>query len=287
VRRAAFALAALVAAAPVARADTSALTSLGGGAKPIAIEADDGIEWQQNNHVYIARGHATATRGDDKVVGDTLYARYRPTGTARPAVGKSGEPQPFAGGSTEIYSLEAVGHVTFTAPSQTLTCDKAVYDVDQAVLVATGRALKIVTPRDTITARDSFDWYDQKGIGVARGDAVAVQGDRRVRADVLTARMEKQADGQSRVSRIDAEGNVLVSAPGQVARGDAGVYNVDRGIVTLTGHVRLTRGENELRGRYAVVDLNTKVSRLLSAPPGEKATGRVAGMIIPPRKPKH
>ena len=31
--------------------------------KPITIEADHGIEWQQNNRVYIARGHAKATRG--------------------------------------------------------------------------------------------------------------------------------------------------------------------------------------------------------------------------------
>ncbi len=46
--------------------------------KPIDIAAEDGIEWQQNNHVYIARGHAKATRGDDTVVADTLYAYYRP-----------------------------------------------------------------------------------------------------------------------------------------------------------------------------------------------------------------
>ena len=35
--------------------------------KPIDIEADDGIEWQQNNRVYIARGNATATRGQSQI----------------------------------------------------------------------------------------------------------------------------------------------------------------------------------------------------------------------------
>ena len=134
-----------------------------------------------------------------------------------------------------------------------------------------------MTPRDTITARDSLEWYDQKQIGVARGNAVAVHGDRRVRGDVLTAQVTKQANGPSRISRIDANGNVIVSSPGQIARGDAGVYNLDTGIATLTGHVRLTRGDNELRGRYAVVDLNTNVSRLLAAPPGAKVAGDERG----------
>lgn len=38
--------------------------------KPISIEADQGIEWQQNNRVYIARGHAKATRGQATVFGE-------------------------------------------------------------------------------------------------------------------------------------------------------------------------------------------------------------------------
>ncbi len=124
---------------------------------------------------------------------------------------------------------------------------------------------------------------------MARGDAVATRGDRIVRGDVLTARVVKQKDGASHISRVDAHGNVIVTSPGQIARGDAGVYDLDTGIVTLTGRVRLTRGDNELKGRYAVVDLNTNVSRLLAAPPGARlaaGSGRVEGLIVPRRKPE-
>jgi lipopolysaccharide export system protein LptA len=289
VRRAAVALIAGLACAPAALAQAPLLGgAMGDSAKPIGIEAENGIEWQQNNHVYIARGHATATRGDDKVTADTLMAFYRADET-HPAPARKAGDDPTAGGSTQIYRLEAHGHVIFTNPTETMTGDDGVYDIDGAVLVLTGKGLKIVTPRDTITARDSLEWYDQQQLGVARGNAVAVQNDRRVRGDVLTARVAKQANGQSHISRIDANGNVLVSSPGQVARGDAGVYNLDTGIATLTGHVRLTRGENELRGRYGVVDLNTNVSRLLSAPPGAQVAGRdarVEGLIVPRRKPE-
>ena len=66
--------------------------------KPIKIEADNGIEWQQTKHIYIARGNAKATRGQTSVRADTLYAYYRPTpisGTAKGATSKlRGSPQP-------------------------------------------------------------------------------------------------------------------------------------------------------------------------------------------------
>jgi len=256
-------------------------------AKPVAIEAENGIEWQQNNRVYIARGHAKATRGDSTVTADTLSAYYRPTVDTPPPAAKRGDSDPLTSTGSQVYRMDADGNVVFTTPTQTMNGDHAVYDVDRAILVVTGKGLKIVTPRDTITARDKLEWYDQQQVGVARGNAVAVRGDRRVRGDILTARVVKDAKGASHMSRIDAHGNVMVSSPGQIARGDEGVYNLDTGIATLAGHVRLTRGDNELRGRYAVVDLNTNVSRLLNAPPGNQFAGgsnRVQGLIVPRQK---
>jgi lipopolysaccharide export system protein LptA len=261
--------------------------------KPVAIGADDGIEWQQNNHVYIARGHATATRGDDKVTADTLTAYYRPSGAPTAA---APEPEPRAKGSdptnqgsTQIYRIDADGNVVFTAPGETMLGDHGIYNLDDATLVVTGKHLEIVTERQHITARDSLEWYDQRQLGVARGDAVAVENGRVVKADVLTAHVEKDKTGQSKISRIDAQGHVFVSSPGQVGRGDAGVYDLDTGIATLQGHVRLTRGDNELTGRYGVVDMNTNVSRLLPGPPGTKVAGegRVEGLIVPRQKPEN
>jgi lipopolysaccharide export system protein LptA len=49
--------------------------------KPISITADKGVEWQQSNQVYIARGNAKATRGETSVSADTLYAYYGPAPT--------------------------------------------------------------------------------------------------------------------------------------------------------------------------------------------------------------
>jgi lipopolysaccharide export system protein LptA len=246
--------------------------------RPLDIEADQGIEWQQNNNVYIARGNAHATRGNATVYADTLIAHYRPASPDRAKPASSGG----LTGSTDIYRVEAEGNVRLTTDTQTVYGDRAVYDLDSATAVVTGKHLKLVTPKDTVTARDSLEWYDNTLIAVARGEAIAMRETRRLAGDVLTAQVVKPTDGPSRISRIDAQGHVLVTTINEIARGATGVYNVDTGIATLAGGVTITRGDNELRGQYGVVDLNNNVSRLLSSPPSELSPhAPVQGLIIP------
>jgi len=291
--------------------------------QPIEIRADNGIEWQQNTRTYIARGHAVAIRGPTEVHADTLIAHYRDA--------KGGN----AGGNTEIYRLDAEGNVLIHKEGETITGDHAVYDVDQAVGVITGKNLKMTTATDTITARDRFDWYDQKQIGVARGDAVAIRNGKTIRADVLTGYMTKTpagpakpgekpkpaatpaaakagapkpgekgapGDDDSKLSRVDAQGHVVVTNGSDVGQSDYGVYNAQTGIVTLIDNAVITRDKDVIRGQYAVMDLNTNVSRMMpntAADPGkhqqvrglfvrrDPATGQPATIVAPaaPAKP--
>ena len=254
--------------------------------KPVEIEAEQGIEWQQNAQLYIARGHAKVSRGGVTLYGETINAYYRST------TKNAGEPKPVAksdtgaGGGTEIYRVIAEGAVRIATATQTVYGDRAVYDLDQAVVVVTGKDLRLVTPTDTVTARDSLEWYDQKQLAVARGDAVAIREAKRVRADVLVAQVVHPPNEAAHISRVDAHGNVVVTTINDIARGDTGVYNADTGIATLSGNVTITRGDNEMRGQYGVVDLNNNVSRLLAGPPG--AAGgtpqKVEGLIMPNSK---
>ncbi|MGH7124061.1 MAG: LptA/OstA family protein [Stellaceae bacterium] len=275
-------------AAPTDRSGSMLGFDLGGNAKnPISIEAQQGIEWQQNNHVYIARGHATAKRGNGTVTADTLTAHYRPV--AKP----QGQPAQTDGGKTDaldsgtqIYQVDADGHVELSgAEDQHAYGDHGIYDVDAGTMVLTGKDLRLVTKQDTVTARDSLEWHDKEQLAVARGDAVAVREGKRLRADVITAEVTRDDKGNQHISRIDAEGDVTVSSQDQTGRGDSGVYNVDTGITTLIGHVKLNRQQNELRGQYAVVDMNKGIYRLLAAPPSETLTSqrptRVEGLFVP------
>jgi lipopolysaccharide export system protein LptA len=269
--------------------------------RPIDITADSGLEWQQQAQVYIARGNAVATRGTSEVHADTLTAHYRQSKS------KTAE------GGNEVYRLDADGHVVLKGPTQTVVGDQAVYDLDQQIAVVTGKALKLTTPTDVVTARDSLEWYDATQIAVARGDAVATRGDKHIRADVLTAHMTKEkpnpagdkpgpvnpaeiksaatpAKPQSGAAKqaspsgplgVDAQGNVVAWNATDVGRGDYGVYNADTAIVTLLGNVTITRGQDVIRGNYAVLDLNTNVSRMMTvaAKPGEPAP-RVEGLFF-------
>src|SRR5437764_14554250 len=113
--------------------------------QPLQIQADSGIEWQQNAHLYIARGNAVASRGTSEVHADTLIAHYREV--------KGGSGNSNTGGNTEVYRVEAEGHVLLKRDMQNVVGDRAIYDVDRAIAVVTGKNLKMTTATDSVTAR--------------------------------------------------------------------------------------------------------------------------------------
>ncbi len=279
---------------------------------PINIQADNGIEWQQNQQLYIARGNAVGTRGPATIKADTLIAHYRKTGGPNANAANSEN-------NSEIYRIEADGNVVITRDSRTVVGDHADYDMDQGIGIVTGKALKMTTATDVITAKDALEWYDQKQIAIARGNAVAVrQGGRTIKADVLTAYMVKvpsqqqaAAPGQSakpappeaktaaatpaapgspraasdgdelKINRIDAQGHVVVVNGPDIGRGDYGVYNAVTDICTLLGNVTVTRGTDVVTGQYAVMDMKTNISRIMPAStlPGSTRQ-RVQGLFV-------
>lgn len=279
---------------------------------PVDITADNGIEWRQNEQVVIARGNARALRDGTTVEAQRLLARYRPAaGAAAQQPAQPGE-TPLNGGN-EIWRMEAEGAVRIFTATDTATGDRGVYDIDQAVLVMTGRNLTYVTPQQTISSRDSLEYWSQRRMAVARGNAVVVTSDgRRITADTLVAYMLEDPQpqpaaaqagrpavqpaagrgvaqprpgtqgtaapppGQGRIDRIELFGNVEIRTATEVVRGERGVYSGQTGLARLLGNVRITRGDNQVNGREALVNMNTGVSRIVSTP-----GTRVQGLIVP------
>lgn len=219
--------------------------------RPIEINAEDGIEWRQSDKVYVARGKARAAQGDMTVHADVLTAHYRE----------------LAGGGTEIWRIEADGRVSIASPRQTAHGQKAVYDVGKGILVLTGN-VRLETETDRIVARDSLEYWERKNVAVARGKAVAIRGDRRLAADILQAHFKKDARGAAKVYEIEAFDNVVISSAEEIVRAEYGIYNVETGIANLIGSVKITRGDNQLNGARAQVNLNTGVSTLLGGGEG-------------------
>ena len=265
---------------------------------PIEVTSRDGMEWRQNEQEVIAQGQARAVRGDVTVTADRLTARYRrkaapAAGGATPAAATPGVPGTDTG-NNEIYRLEADGHVHIFTPTDLAVGDHAVYDIDQAVLLMTGGDMKLTTPQQVLTARDTMEYWSQKHMAVGRGLATVTTADgRRLAADTLVgyttppdapgtpapAKAKPGADpllASGKLQRIEGFGHVEVRTATETIRGDRGVYVADTGIARLAGDVRITRGQSQLNGDEALVNMRTGISTL-SRNPGK----RVEGLVVP------
>ena len=143
---------------------------------------------------------------------------------------------------------------------------------------------KILTPEDKIIAYDSLEYYEGKQLAIARGRAMAIRGERRVRADILRAHFgaENKKRNSSKIERIEADGNVHLSTESEIVTADRGDYKINDGLATVSGAVKITRGKTQLNGDHAEVNLNTGRSRLLTSKPGSNNPNkRVRGIIMP------
>lgn len=109
--------------------------------------------------------------------------------------------------------------------------------------------------------------------GVYTGNVIVHQGEVRMHADLLRAHLV-----DNKPDKIFVQGHVIVDTPKGVATGDAGVYDVNPRIITLTGNVVLTQDQNVMRGPKLVVNLLTGQATLAGA--GDKPS-RVQAMFSP------
>lgn len=293
---------------------------------PITVTSQGGIEWRQLQQEVIADRDAKAVRGNVTVTADQLIAHYRKKvgaagkpGAPAASVGAAGSastsatgPSDGLEGDNEIYLLEAKGTVHIFTPTDQAAGDHGAYDMDQAVLVLTGHALKLTTPTYVVTARDSLEYWSNQHMAVARGDAVLVTNTaRRIAADVLVAYTDSgpappgstsgtpaspapgtkttvalktgqqpsatdPTDLSGKLKLVDAIGHVVILTATDIVQGDRAVYDPTIGIARIAGHVHITRGQNELVGGEALVNMKTGVSRLLS-----QSDEQVRGLIMP------
>lgn len=261
---------------------------------PVNITASGGITWSQDAQTVTANGNAQAVRGNVTVTADQLVAHYK---KAPPAPGAAPAPAASASaadsleqGGGQLTELDAIGNVHIFTATQNAWGDKAVYSLGAKVLVLTGQHLKLTTPTDTITARDSVEYYTDEHKAIARGNALVVANDgRSIAADVITgylsdapapaANAAPAADGgldAGSLQKVEAVGHVVIHTTSDTATGDRGVYLPPTGQARLGGDVHIIHGPNRLAGSDALVNMKTGVATLLAAPGGQ-----VSGVILP------
>ncbi|WP_372781707.1 LptA/OstA family protein [Phenylobacterium sp.] len=128
-----------------------------------------------------------------------------------------------------------------------------------------------------------------------RGAAEALQGTSRLRADVMTATMERQTEkvktsgsgggGCGELVTLEAKGSVYFVTPTRRVHGDRGVYDAASTTVTITGDVTAVEGDNVMRGAKMVYNTQTGEGHVEGGAKGLGAKNRPRGVFYPKQSP--
>jgi len=131
---------------------------------------------------------------------------------------------------------------------------------------------------------DRAEAQDRADRAIFSGNVVVKQGELTLRTARLTVAYASQ-NGID-INRIDASGGVTVVSPSETATGDFGVYDLDQGLITLVGDVRLERGGSFLSGGRLTIDLDTGRAVMDGGLRGinQGGGGRVTGRFTVPQR---
>jgi lipopolysaccharide export system protein LptA len=258
------AMAALLLTTPVFAQDA-------GQGVPIEITADKTLEWHKADLQYVARGNAMVKKGDTTIKADTMTADYH-----------DGKGTKKKSGSTDIYRMTGIGHVSIDDKGNIATGDKVVYDMNTGLATMTGEDLKMISSAQTVTATDRFEYLINDGKIKAIGNAKLARGEDILFGDTITGILGNDADGKRMLDQLESSGHVKIVTPTEVLTGNHGTYNAKTNKAIITGGVKITRDQNVLTGERAEIDMATNISRLFgSSIEDGQAGGRVRGVFYP------
>ena len=154
------------------------------------------------------------------------------------------------------------------------------------------RKTKNVIDRETpiqITS-NRMNAYDEKGVVVFEGNAIAKQGERTIHAETISLHYKKKKDAAVKkniediqkggdLERIEARGNVRMTQGDRVVTGNEAIYLHEEQKIIVKGNATLKEGKNVVKGNQVVVFLDENRGVV----EGNKA-GQVNAIIYPSEK---
>jgi lipopolysaccharide export system protein LptA len=133
-------------------------------------------------------------------------------------------------------------------------------------------------------AADRIEVQDRADRAIFSGNVVVRQAELTLTAARLT--VAYSSGGGVELRRIDATGGVTVKSPSETARGNVGIYDLDRRIITLIGDVSLVQRDAKVNGGRLTIDLDSGRAVMDGGgPPGTTSQGgRVTGTFTVPQK---
>jgi len=136
---------------------------------------------------------------------------------------------------------------------------------------------------------DRIEVQDRSDRAIFAGNVHVTQAELTLDTSRLTVAYSggQSQPGGVQIRRLDAAGGVTVHSPSETAKGDFGIYDLDRKLITLIGNVQLTRDQNLVNGARLVIDLDSGRAVIDGGPPGVNQTGgRVNGHFTVPQRKK-
>ncbi len=139
---------------------------------------------------------------------------------------------------------------------------------------------------------DKLEVRDKDKMATFSGNVQIVQGENDVRCNALAVFYEEQKGksapkatpdtdrGSQQIRRMECRGSVVLTQKEQRAVGERADFDVPNNILTLTGKVVVTRGEDVMRGHRLIVNMATGVAQV------ESGGGQVEMLINPKSQPK-
>ena len=134
---------------------------------------------------------------------------------------------------------------------------------------------------------DRIEVQDRSDRAIFAGNVHVTQAELSLETPRLTVAYSGGQGGGNNVQirRLDAAGGVVVKSPSETARGDFGIYDLDRKLITLIGNVELNRQNDHVSGARLVIDLDSGRAVIDGGPPGVNSSGgRVTGHFTVPQQ---
>lgn len=126
---------------------------------------------------------------------------------------------------------------------------------------------------------DKLEVADKHGTATFWGNVKVVQGSTILRASSLKVYYFQDGSGSNgKVKRIEAGGRVAVRSEDQRASSDKAIFDMQSEIVTMTGNVTVSQGQNVATGCKLLVYLKTSTTEFT---PCKKKGGRVKILLTP------
>jgi lipopolysaccharide export system protein LptA len=132
-------------------------------------------------------------------------------------------------------------------------------------------------------AADRIEVQDRSDRAVFTGNVHVRQAE--LTLDTTRLTVAYSSAGSIQIRRLDASGGVTVRSPSETARGDFGIYDLDRKLITLIGAVQLNRSGSQVNGQRLTIDLNSGRAVVDGGPAGVgQSGGRVTGHFTVPTR---